>query len=391
MTKPRLLFHVQHMLGIGHRVRAERIATACVTAGFDVALMEGGVAGQLPGGDQALGVTRVQLPPAKAADAAFSGVVDADTGNPIDDAWRARRAAATLGTLARVRPDVMLVEGFPFARRAFRFELMPLVEQARATGARTAVSIRDILVERSDRRKNAQIAETARSLFDTVLVHGDPDFAQLVDSFDAAAVVADRIHYTGIVSPEAPDALEVGVGAGDGAGDVVISAGGGATGGMLSRVAVAARERSRLADRRWRVLIGPNLPEEDRAALLAAPAGVVVEPAREDFTTLLAGAAVSISQAGYNTVADLAVTGCPAVLVPFAGPTGQETEQPTRARLMAAAGRAVTVPEADLTAVQLAAAVDRAAAMGRPTAPLYRTGGATETAVALLRLIRGTP
>lgn len=384
MSKPRLLFHVQHMLGIGHRVRAERIAAACVMAGFDVALMEGGVAGQLPGGDQAVGVNRVQLPPAKAADAAFSGVVDADTGRPIDDAWRARRAAATLETLSHVQPDVLLVEGFPFARRAFRFELLPLVNQARAAGARTAVSIRDILVERSDRRKNAQIAETARGLFDTILVHGDPDFAQLADSFDGAAVVADRIHYTGIVSPNSP------MPATESVGGVVVSAGGGATGGALSRIAVAARERSRLADRPWRILIGPNLPEEDRVALRSAPPGIVVEPAREDFTELLSSAAVSISQAGYNTVADLAVTGCPAVLVPFAGPTGQETEQPTRARLMAAAGRAVTIAEAGLSAGTLAAAVDRAASMDRRASPLYRTGGAVDTAKALLRLVQGT-
>jgi predicted glycosyltransferase len=381
MSKPRLLFHVQHMLGIGHRVRAERIAAACVDAGFDVTLMEGGVPGQVPGGDQARGVTRVQLPPAKAADAAFSGVVDADTGAPIDEAWRARRAAATLETLAAARPDVVLIEGFPFARRAFRFELLPLVERARARGARTAVSIRDILVERADRRKNAEIAEIARCLFDRVLVHGDPGFAQLADSFSATPVVADRVCYTGIVSPSAPTAPA------DGAGDVVVSAGGGATGGALSRAAVAARGRSRLSDRRWRILVGPNLPDADRAALKDVPTGIVVEPARQDFTALLAVAAVSVSQAGYNTVADLAVTGCPAVLVPFAGPTGQETEQPTRARLMRAAGRAVTVSEATLTPDTLAAAVDRAAEMGRASGTLYRVGGGARTAAALRALL----
>lgn len=380
-SAPKLLFHVQHMLGIGHRVRAERIACACVAAGFDVTLMEGGVAGQVEERDTPH-LTRVQLPPARWADAAFSGVVDALTGAPIDDAWRARRADAAAETLARTKPDVLLVEGFPFARRAFRFELIPLVEQARAMGARTAISVRDILVARPDRLKTAQIAEIAREAFDAILVHGDPGFAQLADSFTAAAVLADRLHYTGIVSPKPmPPAA-------DAAGDVVVSAGGGATGGALVRAALAARPRSVLRDRTWRVLIGPNLPDADRSALNNAPPWVVAEPARPDFPAVLAAAAVSVSQAGYNTVADLAITGCPAVLVPFEGPAGTETEQPARARLMQAAGRAVCVAEPALTPEALADAVDRAAALPRGTKTPYRIHGAENSAAFLKGLAR---
>ncbi|HAE01756.1 MAG TPA: glycosyl transferase, partial [Rhodospirillaceae bacterium] len=250
INKPRLLFHVQHMLGIGHRIRAERIAVACVEAGFDVTLIEGGVPALEC--DTPPGLTRVQLPPARAADAAFSAVVDADTGQIVDDAWRARRLAASLAALETCQPDILLVEGFPFARRAFRFELIPLVQQARTRGARTAVSVRDILVMRSDSLKVAQIAEMARSLFDTVLVHGDPGFAQLVDSFPAAAVLADRLVYTGIVSPPPPAAI-LDFPTSEQVGEVIVSCGGGAVGGALIRAAVAARPLSRLADRTWRI------------------------------------------------------------------------------------------------------------------------------------------
>ncbi|MEQ8828456.1 MAG: glycosyltransferase [Alphaproteobacteria bacterium] len=378
-SAPRLLFHVQHMLGIGHRVRAERIACACAEAGFEVTLLEGGVAGQVPDGE-ADRLTRIQLPPARAADAAFSGVVDADTGAPIDDAWRARRAAASLDALRAARPDILLVEGFPFARRAFRFELLPLIAEAHRGGAKAAVSIRDILVARPDRLKTAEIAEVARQNFDRILVHGDPTFAQLADSFSAAPCLADRVVYTGIVSPPpvAPGP--------DGHGEVIVSAGGGATGGDLIRAAVAARPMTRLKDRVWRILIGPNLPQEDRDFLETPPPGILVEPSRPDFPALLAAASLSISQAGYNTVADLAVTGCPSVLIPFAGPTGLETEQPTRARLLERAGRAISVPEAQLSPERLARAVDLAADLPRrPDAP-YRTDGARRSAEALLAM-----
>ena len=376
--RPRLLFHVQHMLGIGHRIRADRIALACARAGFDVTVLEGGV----PDGihPEQPGVTRVHLPPARAADAGFSAIVDAETGREIDDAWRVRRAAACLDEVLAAKPDVFLVESYPFARRAFAFELDPAIAEARRGGAKVAASIRDILVARPDRQKNARIAEKARSLFDRILVHGDPGFAQLADSFSAAPVVADRVTYTGIVGPDPVQAITD-----PSDGEIVVSVGGGAVGGALIRAAIEARALCRLKDRPWRILVGPNLPDSDRPN--AVPPGIVIEPARPDFLSLLSNACLSVSQAGYNTVADLAVSGCPSVLVPFAGPSGKETEQPLRAQLMQAAGRAVCLPESDLTPQALADAVDRAATLFRHAETPYRTGGAAASARALMELV----
>src|SRR3990172_6515488 len=71
----------------------------------------------------------VQLPPALAGDATFAEIVDPD-GRPIDDAWRARRRALLLDAFARADPRVVLIELYPFGRRAFRFELSPLLEAA---------------------------------------------------------------------------------------------------------------------------------------------------------------------------------------------------------------------------------------------------------------------
>ena len=60
-----------------------------------------------------------------------------------------------------------------------------------------------------------------------------------------------------------------------------------------------------------------------------ARTGIVIEPARPDFTTLLGNATLSISQAGYNTVIETLCCADRAVLVPFA--TERETEQADRA------------------------------------------------------------
>ena len=64
--------------------------------------------------------------------------------------------------------------------------------------------------------------------------------------------------------------------------------------------------RPSLRDATWRFLTGPNLPEVDYALLAAAAGpGTIVERFRPDFSARLANAALSISQAGYNTVMDI--------------------------------------------------------------------------------------
>ena len=76
---------------------------------------------------------------------------------------------------------------------------------------------------------------------------------------------------------------------------------------------------------------------------------MIVEPARADFRALLRNAALSISQAGYNTVVETLCCADRAVLVPFG--TERETEQTDRApvarraRPGALRGRAALSPD----------------------------------------------
>ena len=188
----RVLFHVQHLLGIGHLRRTARLARACAERGLDVTVASGGLAvAEVAFGDAAL----VQLPPLRAADESFRTLVD-DGGRPIDDAWRARRRDALLDLFARVAPDVLVVEMFPFGRRQLRFELLPLLEAARASGVYTVSSVRDVLTARKPER-TAEAAAWAGALFDAVLVHGDPAVIGFDESFPAAADIHDRLSYTG--------------------------------------------------------------------------------------------------------------------------------------------------------------------------------------------------
>lgn len=378
MTAGRVLIHVQHLLGVGHLRRAELLARGLAAAGHEVHLASGGLpAGRADAG----GATFHQLPPMRARDLDFAELVDA-AGAPVDDAFRAARRAALLDLFAAVRPQAVITETFPFGRRMLRFELEPLVEAVAAARPRPVLvaSVRDILQARSPQR-TAESLDLFRRRYDAVLVHADPAFARLEDSLPGAEGLGGRVRYTGYMVADpawTPPARR--------SGEVVVSAGGGAVGRALLDAALGARPRTGLADAPWRLLAGANLAADDFAALAArAGPGVTVERARPDFRELLAAAEVSVSQAGYNTVMDILQARTRAVLVPFAG--HGETEQPTRARLMAARGRAEVVAERDLDAAALAAAVDRAAARPRPPAAPVAMDGIRRSAAIVGALI----
>ncbi|MEJ0068698.1 MAG: hypothetical protein WDO24_08215 [Pseudomonadota bacterium] len=144
----KLVFYVQHLLGIGHHRRAELLARALVAEGFDVVILAGGM---MVAGEDWGGARIARLPAARADGVSFKTLVD-DTGRPIDEDWRAARRDALLDRVAAERPDGLLLESFPFARRQFRFELLPLLDWVRAQPKPplVATSIRDILVEKTD-------------------------------------------------------------------------------------------------------------------------------------------------------------------------------------------------------------------------------------------------
>lgn len=369
----KVMFYVQHLLGIGHLARASRIAEAMAARGMDVTMVTGGL--PVPG-FPAPGIPNLTLPPIVAAEG-FSGLND-QHGQPIDDAFRARRRDALLAAFDQLAPDALLIEAFPFGRRQVRFELKPLLEAARARHPRPLIasSVRDIL---QANRKPGRDQETVAALadFDAVLMHGDPSFARIEESFPLAGQIADKVHYTGLVAPPPPPPATEGH-------DIIVSAGGGAVGADLIRAAIAARTLLP-EDLDWCVLTGPNLPqsEYDTIAAMAGPR-LSVTRFRKDLAGLMAGARVSVSQAGYNTVCDMLVAGCQSVLVPYAA--GGETEQSLRAEKLAALGLASVLPEDWLTAAAMAEAIRAALARHDQPRPALRLDGAEATARRLAEL-----
>ncbi|GGO81081.1 glycosyl transferase [Marinobacterium nitratireducens] len=371
----RILFYVQHLLGIGHLRRAALISDALVARGFEVHLALGGE----PVPAIPFNGARCHYLPAVKTDAAFSGLTDA-AGEPIDDAFRQLRCERLLALANDVQPAAIITELYPFGRRQMRFELRPLLQWAERQPKRPLLicSLRDILQRRRAEREQETLA-LVQHHYDRIWVHGDSRLSPLAASFGPAAAIAERTFYTGYVAPAAP-CMRARSG-------VVVSAGGGAVGRQLLHAALDAHRAGLLDDRPWTLIAGPGLPEADYARLGAEAERPGMELIRfcERFIERLAGAELSISQAGYNTVMDLIVSGVPAVLVPFAG--DGETEQLERARALEAGGRASLVTEANLDAASLAQAAQRALGQSHslPPLPLEGAACAAEDLALLLR------
>ncbi len=372
----RVFFYVQHLLGVGHVRRAALLARAMGEAGLEVDLVSGG--GPVPALEAGLRVHH--LPPVRSADERFTSLVDGE-GRPVDESYKKKRRGELLDLFASRRPDALILESYPFARRQMRFELLPLLEAAHALSPRPVIvsSVRDALQLKRKPERNQEIVDLVRTKFDHVLVHGDPNFLRLEDSFARAGEIADKLHYTGyVIAPEIETDGDAGYN------EVIVSAGGGAVGEALLTAALDARAHSSLATAGWRLLAGSNMPDEafDRLRARAAD-GIIVERARPDFAALLARCAVSVSQGGYNTVLDILRAGARAVIVPFAA--GGETEQPLRAARLAERGLAQKLDEADLTPETLARAID--AALAAP--PASAAGLDLDGAAASARLVAG--
>lgn len=365
MTAARILIYVQHLLGIGHLRRAAILARAMAEHGLDTTLVSGG----FPVAKLDLGRARlVQLPPVRAADATFRTLLD-EHDRPITEAWRNRRRRLLQGAFSTLDPDAVVLEMFPFGRRQMRFELEPLIMAIELAQPRPLLisSVRDILVDKKNAKRTEGILEVIERDFDAVLVHGDPAVIPFEASFPATDRVGAKLVYTGYVAAaSSPSTAPTGR-------DVVVSAGGGAVGARLIEAALEARKRGVLADRPWRVVTGPKLEQSAFDFFRSwTPGGVTVERWRDDLPDLIASAALTISQAGYNTMMEVLAARVPAVVVPFA--EAGETEQTLRAHRLAARGLIALVPADGLNGDSMAAAVAEAMARPRPSVAIDMNG-----------------
>lgn len=352
MHPPKVFFYVQHLIGIGHVRRAATLTRALVKQGFDVDFVIGG---RLVNDIDIANANLIQLPAARISGSDFDRLMN-EVGGDVDDAWWADRRSQLLQAFDDSQADVIITETYPFGRRQFHVELLPLLDAAKsmANPPMVIASIRDILQPKRRAGRNEEIRDIVNRYYDYVLVHGDSRIATLGDTFPYVESIKDKLHYTGYVVDLDQDINSRSKLGWD---EVIISAGGGAIGELLLTTAIEARPLSKLKNKVWRLLIGPNLDHTVVKKLEdAATPGLFVEPNRSDFREFLSNCLVSVSQGGYNTVMDVLRTNAKSVMVPYV--LEREMEQLQRVKKLAALNRVQLIEEKNLTAQLLAKTVD---------------------------------
>lgn len=349
--RPVVLFYCQHSLGMGHLVRSMALAAGLADR-FRVVFLNGG---PMPRGiNLPEQVEVIDLPPLGID--SDGRLVSRDRRRTVDRAREIRRKII-LETFDSLRPQIVLVELFPFGRKKFADELMPLLYAASNRDPLPSLvvcSLRDILVgKRDDQQKHDERAVTvANNYFDAILVHSDPAFARLEESFHALSKLATPVHYTGYVSPERNAGSEPNPVRHR---RVVVSAGGGMVGHALFQTAIEAHELMREDDLEMKLIAGPFLPEGPwqslRRAVRGKP-GLQLIRCVPDLREEMQRAAVSVSQCGYNTSLDILQSGVPALVVPFA--EGSEDEQTKRAERLEQIGAVRTLDHRQMNAIRLA-------------------------------------
>lgn len=346
---PSVMMYSHDTIGLGHMRRNTAIARELVARvpGASVLMLVGCPAGMVF--EPHPGIDYVKLPSlaklGRGRWQAGSLRIDAAT-------TRALRAGILERVMETFAPDVLLVDHEP---SGVWDELVEPIRALRRKGAtRVILGLRDILDD-PDRVARSWggngTAEVIRTLYDDVLIYGSEGFYPSDAAYGLADLRPGHVRYCGAVTTAQPAARERWRGAPR---RVVVSGGGGRDAYALLDAVLGGFELLPGERRPELTLIaGPLMDAELSSALRhrAAEAGAIFRDAVPDLPALLARSDLFLSMCGYNSITEALVTGCPTVVVPRVGPSG---EQRIRAERLQAMGLARVVWRHDLSATRMA-------------------------------------
>lgn len=371
---------------MGHLVRSLALADGLADH-FRVMLLNGG---RLPKGLLIpAGVQVINLPPLGIDEA--NQLVSHDKRISVERALD-RRKKMLRTCFDNLRPAVVVLELFPFGRKRFAGELRPLLEASRADDKHPFIvcSLRDIFGSQSvnQQKYDDRAAMLANQFLDLVLVHSDPSFAHFDESFHPSAPLKVPVIHTGFVVPRSTP----GVGVDSTRKRIVVSAGGGIAGEPLLRTAIEALHCfEKDPEIEMKVIAGPFLPDDawnDLRVMARGKPQLNLVRSVNNLCDELSGAAVSISQAGYNTCLDILRAGVPALLVPSA--KGNCNEQQKRALRLQRLGAVQVLDHENLSPVRLAMAI-RASMNCKMTRPQLDLDGTKRSTQIIASMAISTP
>jgi predicted glycosyltransferase len=325
----KIIFYCQYVWGMGHLFRSIEVVRAL--AEHEVVLVVGGseIDVRLP---QHVALVRL---PGFYMDEQFTTLIPEDPDKKIEDIQRQRKEIL-FSLCARHKPDLLVIELYPFGRTLFGFELQPLLDairRGRFGKIKVVCSLRDILVEKRDQKAyEARVLDHLSAHFDLLLIHSDPKVMPLDETFSRVHDIRIPIFYTGFVAqkvkPGAGKRLrqELAIGAREKL--IVASAGGGRSGfKLLSNLIEAINLLPNSKQIRLEMFTGPFRDEREFKKLSAhSDKRIRVRCFTRRFLDYLSAADLSASLAGYNTCMNLLVTRTPALVYPYL----RQREQPMR-------------------------------------------------------------
>ncbi len=379
----RIMFYCQHLLGMGHLVRSAEIVRA-LSSDCSVLFVTGG---EIPAGFRfPQNIKTFELISLK-TDAEFSGLQLCDPSWDLEET-KAIRRETLLHAFDVFRPDVLVTELFPFGRKQFSFELLPLLKRAHSRVNKPMIvsSIRDILVTRKDQAEyEERVCQIANDFYDLVLVHSDEETQTLKDTFSRVDDLFCPVVYTGYV-------VQQGAASVDGAiapepsrsPTIVVSNGSGkcASGHfLLESVLRAAPLLEKKIPHQFHMFAGPLVDDrvfEDLRGKAEGLKNVTLFRSSQDLPAVLRGADLSISMAGYNTVMEILAAGVRALVFPVTG--NKDDEQPLRAGKLEAKGALSVLDEQQLDPATLAQRIQDTL-LTKPRSIRFNNAGAANSAL----------
>jgi predicted glycosyltransferase len=348
----KLMFYCQHILGIGHLVRSMEIVRGLV-ADFEICFVNGGKA--IAGFEIPAGVEVVNLP-AIETDPEFQNLAVVDDSRSLEEVQEFRKNQL-LEIFNSFQPDILMIELFPFGRRRFSFELVPLLDRVKAQGRKTKVvcSLRDIVVTKQDRERHEEkICKLMNQYFDLLLIHGDRHFQPLEESFSRISDLNCPVHYTGYVvqsSPENPLLNDEDKAVLNSDQPLILASIGGGRFGheLLESLVEAAPILEWLIPHQIQIFTGPFFPDKKFAQmqiLASNKPNINIQRYTQNLLTYMNKADLSISMGGYNTTMNILTTGVRAIMLPFVG--NGDLEQTIRSQKLEKLGILNVIHPADL-------------------------------------------
>jgi len=351
MRKPAILIYSLHSRGIGKILYCLALAKS-LRDQFRVVVLN---CCPLPQGVEApAGVEVVELP-------ACGQSLTASVINIHGDEKRAPEISGRLEFILQIyadlKPEMLLIDTFPLGDSNAEDELLPLLEQAKNSSGgspRVICCVQDIptRVSSYSQKRDDKTARLLEMYFDMVLVHTDPSFARLEEYFQPRNTLSTPVFHTGFLLPGQYSRRPNGTRENR----LLVSAGGGATGGPLFRAAIEAHRLLWEAERLpMTIITGPKLPEKEWLELhwlTRDLRAVTIKRSVPNLGAEMSKVRWSVSQCGYGAAIEAVASGVSALFVPSAG--RRNSEQSDRARRLAHWGAGRLLVQEHLNGVSLA-------------------------------------